>query len=149
MCHGDNGMFQNGKDVRESRQRRLVTMTTPPRTPLPSLDLALILCSIEIINETLRAHETTEVDLERFPSRVGNVKGSKDFNRGSPTRDITRELQSIKPPKFSRSHASKQLETWLEAMIICFTLREYTSNLKANIEIFQLNDSDINSYYNS
>jgi len=68
------------------------------------------LCSIEAINETLRGHETTEVDLDKFPSGVGNYKGSRDFNRGSPTRDIIRELQNIKPPEFSRSHVREQVE---------------------------------------
>jgi hypothetical protein len=68
--------------------------------PPPSPELALILCSLEAINETLKGYHPTDVEVEPPPSGVGNPEASRDSEGGPPPRDITRELQKIKLPEF-------------------------------------------------
>ena len=53
-------------------------------------------------------------------------------------------MQKIKLPEFAGGHASERAEAWLEGMTRCFALREYASNSKAKIAIFQLRDSALN-----
>jgi len=86
----------------------------PTNNPLPSLELTLILHSLEEINETLKGRQTNKVEEEHPPSGLGNIKGSRDSNRGPPVEDITRKLQKIKLLEFTGGRASKLAETWLE-----------------------------------
>jgi hypothetical protein len=100
----------------------------PPTPPPPSPELALILRSLEAINETLKG---------RQPARGGPLP-----------EDITRELQKIKLPEFVGGRASERAEAWLEGMTQCFTLRDYASTSKEKIVIFQLRDSALNWWGN-
>jgi hypothetical protein len=50
-------------------------MSAPPP---PSLELALILRSLEAINETLKGHQSTYVEVEASPSGTSNPEGSRD-----------------------------------------------------------------------
>jgi hypothetical protein len=84
--------------------------------PPPSLGLSLILCSLEAINRTLKGRQSTNVEVEPPPSRVGNPKVVRDSEGGPPPGDIKRELQKIKLPKFLGGHASEHAEAWLEGM---------------------------------
>ena len=120
----------------------------PTNNPLPSPELTLIMCSLEAINETLKGCQTNEVEVEHPPSRLGNIEGSRDSNRGPPIEDITRELQKINLPEFAGGRASECAETWLEGMGRCFALRDYNSNSNAKITIFQLKDSALNWWGN-
>jgi hypothetical protein len=61
-----------------------------PVLPPPSPELALILCSLEAINETLKGHQSTDVEVEPAPSGVGNTQVSRDSEGGPPLGDITR-----------------------------------------------------------
>jgi hypothetical protein len=115
-----------------------------PTLPPPSPELALILCSLEAINETLKGHQPTDVEVEPPPSGVGNPEASRDSEGGPPPADITRELQKIKLPKFVEGRASERAEAWLEGMTRCFALRDYASTSKAKITIFQLRDNALN-----
>ena len=116
----------------------------PPAPPPPSPKLSLILRSLEAINETLKGHQPTRIEVEPPPYGMGNPEASRDSGRGPPPKDITRELQKIKLPKFVRGCASEHVEAWLEGMTICFTLRDYASTSKAKITIFQLRDNALN-----
>ena len=107
-------------------------LTLPP----PSPELALILRSLEAINETLKGRQPADVKVEPPPSRVGNPKASRDSEGGHPPGDITRELQKIKLPKFVGGRASERAEAWLEGMTRCFALRDYASTSKVKITIF-------------
>ena len=80
----------------------------PTNNPLPSLELTLILCSLEEVNETLKGRQTNEVEVEHPPSGLGNLEGSSDFDRGPPIEDITRDIQNIKLPKFAGGRANEQ-----------------------------------------
>jgi len=57
-----------------------------------------------------------DVKVKAQVSRVGSPEASRDSKGGPPPRDITRELQKIKLPKFSRGRASEHVEAWLEGM---------------------------------
>jgi hypothetical protein len=64
----------------------------PPTPPPPSPELALILRSLEAINETLKGHQPTGIEVEPPPSGMGNPEASRDSGGGPPPEDITREL---------------------------------------------------------
>jgi hypothetical protein len=87
-----------------------------PTLPPPSPELALILRSLEAINETLKGRQPTDVEVEPPPSGVGNPEASRDSEGGPPPADITRELQKIKLPKFVGGRASEHAKAWLEGM---------------------------------
>jgi hypothetical protein len=58
----------------------------------PSPELALILRSLEAINETLKVIQPIDDELEPPQYGVGNPEASRDSKGGPPPRDITREL---------------------------------------------------------
>jgi hypothetical protein len=107
-----------------------------PVPPPPSSELALILHSLEAINETLKGRQPARTEVEPPPSETGNPEASRDLGGGPPPEDITRELQKIKLLEFVGGHASEHAEAWLEGMTRCFSLRDYASNSKAKITIF-------------
>jgi hypothetical protein len=121
---------------------------TPPAPPPPSPELALILRSLEAINETLKGRQPVGTEVEPPPSGMGNPEASRDSGGGPPPEDITRELQKIKLPEFAGGRASERAEAWLEGMTRCFALRDYASNSKAKIAIFQLRDNALNWWGN-
>jgi hypothetical protein len=82
----------------------------------PSPELALILCSLKAINETLKGCQSADVEVETPPSGVGNPEAFMDSEGGPPPGDITRELQKIKLPEFVGGRASEHVEAWLEGM---------------------------------
>jgi hypothetical protein len=120
----------------------------PPAPPPPSPELALILRSLEAINETLKGRQPTGIEVEPPPSGMGNPEASRDSGGGPPPEDITRELQKIKLLEFVGGRASERAEAWLEGMTRCFSLRDYASTSKAKIAIFQLRDSALNWWGN-
>jgi hypothetical protein len=65
-----------------------LTLTLSP----PSLELALILCSLEAINEIVKGSQEIDVEVKALPFGVGNLEGSRNLERGPPLEDITREL---------------------------------------------------------
>jgi hypothetical protein len=54
------------------------------------------------------------------------------------TSSIHRELDKVKFPKFFGAPDDTAVEAWLENMAMCFTLRDYNSNMKVHMAIFQL-----------
>jgi hypothetical protein len=123
-------------------------LPTPPAPPPPSPELALILCSLEAINETLKGQKLAGTEVEPPPSGTGNPEASRDLGGEPPHDDITRELQKIKIPEFARGRASERAEAWLEDMTRCFALRDYSSNSKEKITIFHLRDNALNWWGN-
>ena len=121
---------------------------TPPPPPLPSFELTLILRSLEAINETLKGRQAAGTEVEPPPSGAGNPEASRDSGGGPPPEDITQELQKIKLSEFDGGRTSERAEAWLEGMTRCFSLRDYASNSKARIAIFQLTDSALNWWGN-
>jgi hypothetical protein len=118
-------------------------LPTPPVPPPPSPELALILRSLEAINETLKGRQPSGTEVEPPSSRMGNPEVSRDSGGGPPPKDITRELHNIKFSEFVGGRASECEEAWLEGMTRCFSLRDYASNSTAKISIFQLRDSTL------
>ena len=70
----DFEQIQNGEDMKKPRTQES-SQGPPTNNPLPSLELALILHSLEVINETLRGHQTIEVEVENPPLGLRNLKG--------------------------------------------------------------------------
>jgi hypothetical protein len=56
----------------------------PPMPPPPSPELALILHSLEAINETLKGHHPVGIEVEPPPSGEGNPEASRDSGGGPP-----------------------------------------------------------------
>jgi hypothetical protein len=86
------------------------TLLTLPASPPPSPELALILRSLEAINETLKGHQPTGIEVEPPPYGMGNPEASRDSEGGPPPEDITRELQKIKLLEFVGGRASECAE---------------------------------------
>ena len=72
-----------------------------------------------------RASAPTEV-----PPRASAVTGS-----------IHRELEKVKFLEFFGAPDGAAAEAWLENMAMCFALRDYTSNMKVRMAVFQLKGS--------
>jgi hypothetical protein len=81
--------------TRGGRGREESSQVSPAPTP-PLPELALILRSLEAINETLKGRQPAETEVEPPPSRAGNLEASRYSGGGPPPEDITRELQKIK-----------------------------------------------------
>jgi hypothetical protein len=64
------------------------------------------------------------------PPRAPTVTGS-----------IHRELEKVKFPEFLGTPDGAATEAWLENMMMCFALRDYTSNMKVRMAVFQLKGS--------
>jgi hypothetical protein len=59
----------------------------------------------------------------------------------SVTGSIHRELEKVKFPEFFCASDGTAAEAWLENMVMCFALRDYTSNMKVRMAVFQLKGS--------
>ena len=57
------------------------------------------------------------------------------------TGSFHRELEKVKFPEFFGAPDSAAAEAWLENMAMCFALRNYTSNMKVHMAVFQLKGS--------
>jgi hypothetical protein len=57
------------------------------------------------------------------------------------TDSIHRELEKVKFPEFFGAPDGAAAEAWLENMAMCFTLRDYTFNMKVRMAVFQLKGS--------
>jgi hypothetical protein len=57
------------------------------------------------------------------------------------TGSIHHELEKVKFPKFFGALDGAATEAWLENMAMCFALRDYTSNMKVRMAVFQLKGS--------
>jgi hypothetical protein len=59
------------------------------------------------------------------------------------TGSIHCELEKVKFPKFFGAPDDAAAEAWLENMTMCFALRDYTSNMKVLMAVFQLKGSTL------
>jgi hypothetical protein len=59
------------------------------------------------------------------------------------TGSIHRELEKVKFLKFFGATDDTTIEAWLENMVMCFSLRDYTSNMKVHMAVFQLKGSTL------
>jgi hypothetical protein len=62
---------------------------------------------------------------------------------GAPvnTGSIYRELKNVKFPKFFATPNGVDSKEWLDNMEMCFSLCDYTSNMKVRMAVFQLKES--------
>jgi hypothetical protein len=68
-------------------------------------------------------------------------EGSQCTPTGSSS--IHRELEKVKFLEFWHATDVLACEAWLENMEMCFALRDYTSNMKVRMEVFQLKESSL------
>jgi hypothetical protein len=54
------------------------------------------------------------------------------------TGNIHHDLEKVKFPEFFGAPDGAAAEAWLENMMMCFALCNYTSNMKVCMEVFQL-----------
>jgi hypothetical protein len=59
------------------------------------------------------------------------------------TSSIHRELEKVKFLEFFGALDDAIIEAWLENMVMCFSLRDYTSNMKVCMAVFQLKGRDL------
>ena len=59
------------------------------------------------------------------------------------TGSIHHELEKVKFPEFFGAPDGATAEAWLENMAMCFALRDYTSNMKVCMAVFQLKGSTL------
>lgn len=57
------------------------------------------------------------------------------------TGSVHRELEKVKFPELLGATDDAATEAWLEKMVMCFALRDNTSNMKVHMEVFQLEGS--------
>jgi hypothetical protein len=61
----------------------------------------------------------------------------------APTPAEVPELEKVKFPEFFGALDGAAAEAWLENMAMCFALRDYTSNMKVCMAVFQLKGSTL------
>jgi hypothetical protein len=86
----------------------------------------------EALINHLDRDEAMALALAKVLSRTPTVTGS-----------IHRELEKVKFPEFFGSLDGAVVEAWLENMAMCFTLCDYTSNMKVCMVVFQQKGSTL------
>ena len=84
----------------------------------------------EVLISRLDRDEARAPTPAEVPPRAPAVTGS-----------IHRKLEKVKFPKFFGAPDGTAAEAWLENMAMCFALRDYTSNMKVHMTLFQLKGS--------
>jgi hypothetical protein len=90
--------------------------------------------SVQRISEALISH------LDRDEARA-HVPPEGPQRAPTSTGSFHWELEKVKFPEFLLATDDVAVEAWLENMAMSFALREYTSNMKVCMEVFQLKDS--------
>jgi hypothetical protein len=97
-------------------------------------DVVGLMRSFQRMSEALISH------LDRDEARVPvPPEGPQCAPAG--TGSIHRELEKVKFPEFLGATDGAATEAWLENMVMCFALRDYTSNMKVCMVVFQLKGS--------
>eukprot|EP00253_Pinus_taeda_P028988 PITA_28988 len=85
----------------------------------------------------------SEALINRLKREHGRPVIQNETPQDTTRNDVRRDLEKVRFPKFQGSTDGQSAEAWLENMAMCFTLRDYTSNMKAKMEEFlerQLNE---------
>jgi hypothetical protein len=97
-------------------------------------DVVGLMRSFQRMSEALINH------LDRDEARVP-VPPEGPQRAPAGTGSIHRELEKVKFPEFLGATDGAATEAWLENMVMCFALRDYTSNMKVCMVVFQLKGS--------
>jgi hypothetical protein len=97
-------------------------------------DVVGMMRSFQRMSEALINH----LDRDEGRAYVPN-EGSQRTPTGSSS--IHKELEKVKFPEFMGATDGSVVEAWLENMVMCFTLCDYTSNMKFHMVVFQLKGS--------
>jgi hypothetical protein len=87
-----------------------------------------------------RMFEALIIHLDRDEARV-SAPAEVPQHAPAVTGSIHCELEEVKFPEFFGALDGAAIETWLKNMAMCFTVRDYTSNMKVYMAVFQLKGS--------
>jgi hypothetical protein len=93
-------------------------------------DVVVMMRSFQRMSEALISRMARAPAPAEVPPRAPAVTGS-----------FHRELEKVKFPEFFGAPDGAATEAWLENMAMCFALRDYTSNMKVRMAVFQLKGS--------
>eukprot|EP00253_Pinus_taeda_P015998 PITA_15998 len=83
----------------------------------------------------------SEALINRLEREHGGPVIQNETPQDTTRNDVRRDLEKVKFPEFWGSTDGQSAVAWLENMAMCFTLINYTSNMKAKMGIFQLKGS--------
>eukprot|EP00253_Pinus_taeda_P018041 PITA_18041 len=95
----------------------------------------------EVLNLMRSFQHMSEALINRLKWEHGGPIIQNETPQDTTRNDVRRDLEKVKFPEFWGSTDGQSAEAWLENMAMCFTLRDYTSNMKAKMGIFQLKGS--------
>ena len=78
--------------------------------------------------------------LDRKEARA-SAPAEVPLHASTVTGSIHHELEKVKFPEFFGAPDGAAAKAWLENMAMCFALRDYTSNMKVRMMVFQLKGS--------
>jgi hypothetical protein len=79
--------------------------------------------------------------MNHLEKEEGGVSTPTEGSQNPTSNHMHRELEKVKFPEFWGSIDGQVTEAWLENMEMCFSLRDYTSNMKVHMGVFQLKGS--------
>jgi hypothetical protein len=97
---------------------------------------------VRLMRSFQRMLETLINRLDRDEARVP-VPPEGPQRAPTSTGSIHRELKKVKFPEFLGATDNVTAEAWLENMAMCFSLRDYTSNMKVRMMVFLLKGSTL------
>jgi hypothetical protein len=76
----------------------------------------------------------SEALINRLDRDEGRVYVPNEGSQHAPAGSVSihRELEKVKFPEFMGAMDGSATEAWLENMVMCFALRDYTSNMKVH-----------------
>jgi hypothetical protein len=88
-------------------------------------------------------HRMSEALINRLDCDEGRAYVPNEVSQRPPLviGSVHRELKKVKFPEFMGPMDGLAIEAWLENMEMFFALRDYTSNMKVCMEVFQLKGS--------
>eukprot|EP00253_Pinus_taeda_P027545 PITA_27545 len=92
----------------------------------------------EVLNLMRSFQHMSEALINRLEREHGGPVMQNETPQNTTRNDVCRDLEKVKFPEFWGSTDGQSVGAWLENMAMCFTLRDYTSNMKAKMGIFQL-----------
>jgi len=115
-----------------------------PSTPSPPPGGESDTISVREVRDMMRSfHRITEALLDR-PGGNTSMAGTSTQGVGHDhlsEDDLHRELEKVRLPIFKGTTKGEVAEAWLENMNLCFALRNYSSNQKVRMAIFQIKES--------
>jgi hypothetical protein len=95
---------------------------------------------VEMMRSFQRMSEALISRLDRDEARASTL-AEVPPRTPAVTGGIHHELEKVKFLEFFGAPDGATADAWLENMVMCFVLRDYTSNMKVRMAVFQLKGS--------